>query len=124
MTDSSFWLQFQGMQMQFAEASTEIEAARLLTYNASRLKEEGKDFVKAAAMAKWYASKVAESVSSSAINWSGGIGFARDSPIEKYWRDSKVCLFLLSVVRAMTADSPLLLYRLEPSTREPTTFNS
>jgi hypothetical protein len=83
--------QFQGMQMQFAQVATEIEAARLLTYNAARLKEEGQSFTKQAAMAKWYASVVAQKASGSAIEWAGGIGFTRGGDcLEKYWRDSKV----------------------------------
>lgn len=65
------------MQMQFAEIATEIEAARLLTYNAARLKEEGHSFTKQAAMAKWYASVVAQKASGSAIEWAGGVGFTR-----------------------------------------------
>ena len=66
---------FQGMQLQFAEVQTEIEAARLLTYNAARLKEEGKDFVREAAMAKWYSSTVAQKASGAAIEWAGGVGY-------------------------------------------------
>jgi short-chain 2-methylacyl-CoA dehydrogenase len=89
---------FQGMQFQYAQiASTfhliiypfsflivlfctaaEIEAARLLTYNAARLKEQGKNFVKEAAMAKLYASQVAERASSKAVEWVGGVGFTRE----------------------------------------------
>ena len=103
--------QNQSMQMQFATIQTEIEAARLLTYNAARMKEEGRSFVQQAAMAKWYSSVVAQKASGSAIEWAGGIGcefFAvervedkanevrgvvtRESGIEKFWRDSKVCL--------------------------------
>lgn len=86
---------FQGMQMQFAEVATEIEAARLLTYNAARMKEEGKDFVQQAAMAKWYASVVAQKASGMAIEWAGGVGFTRETGIEKYWRDSKVSFLFL-----------------------------
>ncbi|KAI0706936.1 acyl-CoA oxidase [Cerioporus squamosus] len=81
---------FQGMQFQQAEAAIEIEAARLLTYNAARRKEEGLDFVREAAMAKYYASQVAQKVSGAAIEWCGGIGFTRETGIEKYWRDSKI----------------------------------
>ncbi len=65
------------MQHQFAQVATEIEAARLLTYNAARLKENGKPFVKEAAMAKLYASQVAEKTASKAIEWVGGVGFTR-----------------------------------------------
>ena len=81
---------FQGMQFQIAEAAIEIEAARLLTYNAARRKEEGKNFTKEAAMAKFYASQVAQKVSGSAIEWAGGVGFTRETGIEKFWRDSKI----------------------------------
>jgi short/branched chain acyl-CoA dehydrogenase len=81
--------QFQGMQMQFADVATEIEAARLLTYNAARLKEQGHEFTKQAAMAKWYSSVIAQKASGSAIEWAGGVGYTRETGIEKYWRDSK-----------------------------------
>ncbi|RKP17935.1 acyl-CoA oxidase [Rozella allomycis CSF55] len=81
---------FQGLQHQYAQAAVNIEAARLLTYNASRLKEAGKDFVKEAAMAKLYASQVAADVSSKCIEWMGGVGFTKDFPVEKYFRDSKI----------------------------------
>ncbi|KAL7420758.1 hypothetical protein Q5752_004710 [Cryptotrichosporon argae] len=82
--------EFQGMGFQFAEVATEIEAARLLTYNAARLKEEGRPFTKEAAMAKYYASVVAQKASGSAIEWAGGVGFTRETGIEKFWRDSKI----------------------------------
>ncbi|KXN84198.1 Short/branched chain specific acyl-CoA dehydrogenase, mitochondrial [Leucoagaricus sp. SymC.cos] len=82
--------QFQGMQFQIAQAAIDIEAARLLTYNAARRKEEGKPFTKEAAMAKFYASQVAQRVAGSAIEWAGGVGFTRETGIEKYWRDSKI----------------------------------
>ena len=68
----------------------QIEAAHLLTYNAARLKMSGKEFVKEAAMAKLYASRIAESVSSSCIDWMGGVGFTRDVGVEKYFRDCKI----------------------------------
>jgi len=63
--------------MQFADVATEIEAARLLTYNAARLKEQGHAFTKQAAMAKWYSSVVAQKASGSAIEWAGGLGYTR-----------------------------------------------
>lgn len=81
---------FQGMQFQIAQAAIEIETARLLTYNAARRKEEGKSFTKEAAMAKYWASVVAQRVSGQAIEWAGGVGFTRETGIEKYWRDSKI----------------------------------
>ncbi|KAK4689677.1 short-chain 2-methylacyl-CoA dehydrogenase, partial [Tremellales sp. Uapishka_1] len=80
----------QGMGFQFAEVATEIEAARLLTYNAARLKEEGRPFTKEAAMAKYFSSVVAQKAAGSAIEWAGGVGFTREVGIEKYWRDSKI----------------------------------
>lgn len=82
--------EFQGMQFQYASIATEIEAARLLTYNAARLKEQGKPFVKEAAMAKLYSSQVAEKAASKCVEWLGGIGFTRDFPAEKYYRDCKI----------------------------------
>ncbi len=81
---------FQGVQFQLAEMAVEIEAARLLTYNAARLKDEGKQFLKEAAICKLYASRVAESVSSKAIEIFGGYGYVKDYPVEKFWRDSKI----------------------------------
>lgn len=78
------------MQFAFADAHTQIEAAKLLTYNAARLKEEGKPFTKEAAMAKYYASRIAQAVSGDAIEWAGGVGFTRETGIEKFWRDSKI----------------------------------
>ncbi|KAJ3291119.1 hypothetical protein HK104_006322 [Borealophlyctis nickersoniae] len=81
---------FQGMQFQVAQVATEIEAARLLTYNAARLKEEGKPFVMEAAMAKLYSSQVAEKAASKAVEWVGGVGFTREFPLEKFYRDCKI----------------------------------
>ncbi|KAF8901745.1 acyl-CoA dehydrogenase/oxidase [Gymnopilus junonius] len=81
---------FQGMAFQIAQAATEIETARLLTYNAARLKEEGLPFTKEAAMAKYWSSYVAQKVAGSAIEWAGGVGFTRETGIEKFWRDSKI----------------------------------
>jgi len=81
---------FQGLSFQIADAAVEIEAARMLTYNAARRKEEGREFVKEAAMAKLYASRVAQKVSGGAIEWTGGVGFTRETGIEKFWRDSKI----------------------------------
>ncbi|RKO98094.1 hypothetical protein CXG81DRAFT_14779 [Caulochytrium protostelioides] len=81
---------FQGMQFQFAETAIEIEAARLLTYNAARLKEEGRPFMYEAAMAKFFASKVAESTTAKAVGWAGGVGFTRDLLLEKFYRDCKI----------------------------------
>lgn len=76
------------MGFQFAQTRTEIEAARLLTYNAARLKEAGKPFTKEAAMAKLYAAQVAQRASGLAVEWAGGVGFTREVGLEKFWRDS------------------------------------
>eukprot|EP00795_Rhopilema_esculentum_P015547 gene15547-6811_t len=82
--------EFQSMQHQVAYASTQLEAARLLTYNAARLKEAGMPFVKEAAMAKLYAAEVANSVASKVIDWMGGVGFVKSNPVEKFYRDAKI----------------------------------
>lgn len=81
---------FQAVQFQLAEMALEIEATRLLVYNAARLKDAGRPFVKEAAMAKLYSSRCAERVSSKAIELFGGYGYVKDYPVEKYWRDSKI----------------------------------
>jgi len=81
---------FQGIQFQIAQMATDIEAARLMVYNAARMKDAGKNFVKEAAMTKLFCSQVAERVASLAIEIYGGYGFTRDYPVEKYWRDSKI----------------------------------
>jgi alkylation response protein AidB-like acyl-CoA dehydrogenase len=82
--------EFQGVQFQIAEMATEIEAARLLVYNAARLKDAGQDFLVAAAQAKVYSSQVAQKVASMAIDLHGGYGFTREYPVEKYYRDAKI----------------------------------
>jgi butyryl-CoA dehydrogenase/short/branched chain acyl-CoA dehydrogenase len=81
---------FQGIQFQIAQMATEIEAARLMVYNAARMKDAGMNFVKEAAMTKLFASQVAERVTSLAIEIYGGYGFTKDYPVEKYWRDAKI----------------------------------
>jgi len=82
--------EFQGIQFQIAQMATEIEAARLMVYNAARMKDAGMNFVKEAAMTKLFASQVAERVTSLAIEIYGGYGFTKDYPVEKYWRDAKI----------------------------------
>jgi alkylation response protein AidB-like acyl-CoA dehydrogenase len=82
--------EFQGVQFQLAEMATELEAARLMVYNAARLKDMGRSFVKEAAMAKLYSSRAAERISSKAIELYGGYGYVKDYPVEKFWRDSKI----------------------------------
>jgi len=81
---------FQAVQFQLAEMAVEIEATRLLVYNAARLKDAGQSFLKEAAIAKLYSSRCAEAVSSKAIELFGGYGYVKDYPVEKFWRDSKI----------------------------------
>jgi len=82
--------EFQGVQFQLAQMKIEIEAARLLVYNAARLKDAGEDFIQQAAIAKYFASQVAERVASLAVEVYGGYGFVKDYPVEKYYRDAKI----------------------------------
>jgi len=81
---------FQGVQFQLARAATEVEAARLMVYNAARLRDGGQPFLKEAAMCKLFSSEVAERVSSLAVNLFGGYGFVKDYPVEKFFRDAKI----------------------------------
>lgn len=81
---------FQGVQFQLAKMATDIETARLLVYNSARLKENGENFLKEAAMAKYHASDVAENVSSLAVDLFGGYGYVKEYPVEKYYRDAKI----------------------------------
>jgi alkylation response protein AidB-like acyl-CoA dehydrogenase len=81
---------FQGVQFQLARAATEVEAARLLVYNAARLRDLGQPFLTEAAMCKIFASEVAEHVASLAVNLFGGYGFVKDYPVEKLYRDAKI----------------------------------
>jgi alkylation response protein AidB-like acyl-CoA dehydrogenase len=82
--------EFQAMQFQLAEMATEVEAARLMVYNAARLKDSGEDFLKEAAMCKYFASHVAERTASLAVEVYGGSGFVKDYPVEKLYRDAKI----------------------------------
>lgn len=82
--------QFQGVQFQLAQMATELEAARLLVYNAARLKDAGQPFLREAAMAKLYASEMAQRVTSMCIDLHGGYGFTREYPVEKFYRDAKI----------------------------------
>jgi len=81
---------FQGMQFQLAEMAIQVETARLMVYNAARLKDAGQDFVKEAAMAKYHSSQVAEKVASLAVECFGGYGFVKEYPVEKLYRDAKI----------------------------------
>lgn len=81
---------FQAIQFQIAELATEVEAARLLVYNAARLRDAGQPFLKEAAMCKYFTSQVAERVTSQVIEIFGGYGYTKEYPVEKYFRDSKI----------------------------------
>jgi butyryl-CoA dehydrogenase/short/branched chain acyl-CoA dehydrogenase len=81
---------FQAMQFQLAEMAIDVEAARLLVYNAARLRDAGADFRREAAMCKYFASHAAERVASLAVEVFGGLGFVKDSPVEKLYRDAKI----------------------------------
>jgi butyryl-CoA dehydrogenase/short/branched chain acyl-CoA dehydrogenase len=82
--------EFQGIQFELARLATEVEAARLMTYNAARLKDARQPFLKEAAMTKYFSSMVAERVASQCLEIYGGYGFTKDYPVEKYLRDSKI----------------------------------
>lgn len=81
---------FQGVQFELAEMATQVEASRLLVYNAARLREANLPFLTEAAMAKYYASQIAETVASKAVEVFGGVGFTKDYPVEKLYRDAKI----------------------------------
>ncbi len=81
---------FQGVQFELAEMATNVEAARLMTYNAARLRDAGEPFVTQAAMAKYFCSIMAEEVASQAVEILGGVGFTKDYPVEKLYRDAKI----------------------------------
>ena len=81
---------FQGVQFELAEMATEVEAARLLVYNGARMRDAGLPFVTEAAMAKYFASQIAERVASRAVEILGGVGFTKDYPVEKLYRDAKI----------------------------------
>src|SRR5690606_32261974 len=81
---------FQGVQFQLAQMATELEAARLLVYNAARLKDAGEPFLREAAIAKLYSSEAAQRITSMCIDLHGGYGFTREYPVEKYYRDAKI----------------------------------
>jgi short-chain 2-methylacyl-CoA dehydrogenase len=82
--------EFQGVQFELAEMAVEVEAARLMVYNAARLKDAGQPYLTEAAMCKYYASQVAERVASRAVEVLGGVGFTKDYPVEKLYRDAKI----------------------------------
>jgi alkylation response protein AidB-like acyl-CoA dehydrogenase len=82
--------EFQGVQFEIAQMAVEVEAARLMVYNAARLRDAGRPFVAEAAMAKYFASMIAEQCASRAVEVFGGVGFTRDYPVEKLYRDAKI----------------------------------
>jgi butyryl-CoA dehydrogenase len=82
--------EFQGVQFQLAQAATELEAARLMVYNAARLKDAGLEYTQNAAMAKLFASQVAERVTSVCLELFGGYGYTKEYPVEKFYRDAKI----------------------------------
>jgi len=82
--------EFQAVQFQIADAATELEAARLMVYNAARLKDAKQPFLREAAMAKLFSSNACEKITSLAVQLFGGNGYTKEYPVEKYWRDSKV----------------------------------
>jgi short-chain 2-methylacyl-CoA dehydrogenase len=85
---------FQGVQFELAEMATRIEAARLMVYNAARLRDAGQPFVTQAAVAKYFCSLIAEAVASQAVEILGGVGFTKDYPVEKLYRDAKIgCIY-------------------------------
>jgi len=105
--------EFQAMQFQLAEMATQIEAARLMVYNAARLKDTGAGFQKEAAMAKYFSSQVAERVASLAVEIFGGAGFVKDYPVEKLYRDAKIgkiyegtSFMQLATIAKLTLDRP------------------
>jgi butyryl-CoA dehydrogenase/short/branched chain acyl-CoA dehydrogenase len=82
--------QFQALRFQLAEMATEVEAARLMVYNAARLRDAGEPFLRQAAMTKYFAAQVAERVTSKAVEVFGGVGFTTEAPVEKFYRDAKI----------------------------------
>jgi alkylation response protein AidB-like acyl-CoA dehydrogenase len=82
--------EFQAVQFQLAQAATDLEAARLMVYNAARLRDAGVEYTREAAMAKLFSSQVAERVTSVCVDLFGGYGFTKEYPVEKFWRDSKI----------------------------------
>ncbi len=82
--------EFQAVQFQLAQMATELEAARLMVYNAARLKDMGRPFLREAAMAKLYSSQVADHVTSQSLELFGGYGYSKEYPAEKYYRDAKI----------------------------------
>ncbi|XP_022424229.1 short/branched chain specific acyl-CoA dehydrogenase, mitochondrial isoform X2 [Delphinapterus leucas] len=90
LNESRIGIAAQGLQHQVAHMATQLEAARLLTYNAARLLEAGRPFIKESSMAKYYASEIAGLITGKCIEWMGGVGYTKNYPVEKYFRDAKI----------------------------------
>ncbi|XP_049552737.1 short/branched chain specific acyl-CoA dehydrogenase, mitochondrial isoform X5 [Orcinus orca] len=90
LNESRIGIAAQGLQHQVAHMATQLEAARLLTYNAARLLEAGRPFIKESSMAKYYASEIAGLITGKCIDWMGGVGYTKNYPVEKYFRDAKI----------------------------------
>ncbi|XP_073649937.1 short/branched chain specific acyl-CoA dehydrogenase, mitochondrial isoform X1 [Tursiops truncatus] len=90
LNESRIGIAAQGLQHQVAHMATQLEAARLLTYNAARLLEAGRPFIKESSMAKYYASEIAGLITGNCIDWMGGVGYTKNYPVEKYFRDAKI----------------------------------
>ncbi|XP_060142369.1 short/branched chain specific acyl-CoA dehydrogenase, mitochondrial isoform X2 [Globicephala melas] len=90
LNESRIGIAAQGLQHQVAHMATQLEAARLLTYNAARLLEAGRPFIKESSMAKYYASEIAGLITGKCIDWMGGVGYTKNYPMEKYFRDAKI----------------------------------
>jgi len=82
--------EFQGIQFQLAQMGTELEAAKLMVYNAARIKCAGQEFLREAAMAKLFSSQVADRITSQCLELFGGYGYSKEYPAEKYYRDAKI----------------------------------
>ena len=95
---------FQGVQFQLAHAATELEAARLLVYNAARLRDAGEPFLTAAAMCKLFSANAAEHVTSLAVQLFGGYGYVKDYPVEKLYRDAKIGQIYEGHIKPAAAD--------------------
>ena len=82
--------EFQGIQFQAADLATQVEAAKLLVWNAARLKDQGEDFLQSAAMAKYYATEMAVRVTAKCVDFFGGVGYTEEYPVAKLYRDAKI----------------------------------
>src|SRR4029453_13335523 len=108
--------EFQGIQFQLAQMATDLEAARLMVYNAARLKDAGQPFQQQAAMAKLFSSQVADRTTSNCLELFGGYGYSKEYPVEKFYRDAKIGtiyqgtsnMHLHTIAKTMLKSRPLL----------------